>query len=503
MVQRSRRFFHSAASGYVLVGSLALLNLVTVPFALNILGKELFGLCMAVVQAITFMGIFELGVGPSVARFIADYKDDTGNASYCSLFKSVLAAGLVRGALLMGVAWMLANWIRLLFKIPDALGGAFCTLLLINVGVTALSYLLNPFFQLLYAHQRIDLINYSSIAANVAATGALLLALYKGAGIYAYAISAWTVFAVNNSLVVLSAYRLRIIPSLARGRVSFAALKPLMGYAANLVFISMGVQLITFAPTVLVSRILGLGALADWTVGIRIVTLAQQLVARVPSASEPAFWEMYVRGEIPRMKFRLAQVARVATTIASLAGGGIVAANSPFVSVWTSGKVVWPWYYNIGCAFWLLLSAISLTWNTLPGITKRLGVMKYVYLGEGFLMVLPAFLGLRISGLFWVPWWLVCGIVCCRCVHGACRLRADLGVGLRETLTRAAGYLLLFGSSACLGVIAYLAFEGRSPAIHVALSGALYAATACPVAYFFGLPAEARSRLAALLIRSR
>jgi O-antigen/teichoic acid export membrane protein len=494
-MQRSRRFYHSVGSGYLLVASLAVLNLVTVPFALKNLGKEAFGVCMAAMQVMAFASLFQMGVGPSIGRFIADYKDRRDSPEYGSFFKSIWLVTVAQGLILLVASYLLGHFFQSLFRIPAELTADFRRLLILNLSATALGIAVGPVQQLLFAHQRQDIQNYAAIAANLANAGALIVALHQGLGLYSYTVGVWAGVVVSMLANFWAVRRLRLMPVLSCRPVSWALLRPMSGFAGNVLFISMGSQLIALSPTVLVSRVLGMNALADWSVGTRLLTLAQQLVLRMPAASEPAFWEMYSRGEIERFRIRFDHVIGISVATAALVGGGLVAVNSIFVEIWTGGRVMWDWQNDAICALWLVLGTLSYAWNMLPAITKRLGVMKFVYFGEGLLVMAPGLVGARLSGIHWVPCIMVCCLALGRLLYGMLRAQGDLATSCRMALGRIGGAVLLLVAL----VLAAWLWRQVLPGLEIRLRFAVlllgYFVVAAPLAFRFGVPVQHRSDL--------
>jgi O-antigen/teichoic acid export membrane protein len=330
----------------------------------------------------------------------------------------------------------------------------------------------------------------------------LLLGLWRGWGVLSYAAGAWSGFVVQQVCIATLLRRTGFVPRLGGAVFSWRLLKPLAAFAGNVFFISLGTQMIAMAPTVLISRgQLGLQALSDWTVGTRLFGLGQQLVQRVPVASEAAFWEMQVRQEFDRLRERFGTVARMGAVVASFIGGGLVAVNRTFVELWSKGQVSWTLELDCLCAFWLLAVTLSVTWNMVPGIVKRLGAMKYFYFGEGCLVMTPGWLAVRLPHLQWIPGILIFSICACRIVHGATRVCNDLGVSARDLSRWTLIALLSLAINIAFGWCVSVALAGIHNIPRLILSAAFYCAVAAPVSYWIGIPEEAKVRIRAVWTR--
>src|SRR6266404_10000428 len=110
-MSRVRNFLHGIWSGYLLAAVSALLNLITYPIALAALGKPVFGLWNAVMTAVVFTNVFDLGLGPSLARFITDYKDNRDSKAYADFLKTVFLVGLIQGLVFSAAALLFISWV--------------------------------------------------------------------------------------------------------------------------------------------------------------------------------------------------------------------------------------------------------------------------------------------------------------------------------------------------------------------------------------------------------
>lgn len=501
-MNRARNFFHSIWSGYVSVGVASLLNLLTVPFALAALGRPTFGLWSAVMQLTTFTNILDLGLGPSLARFITDFKDNDDTKAYLVFLKSVFFVGLLQAVLFSVVAFGLIGYIPGLMKIPAEESQLFQRLVLLQLGTVALSFPLRPFGQLLYAHQQIAWVNACTTLASIMNAGILLLGLGLGWGIYSCIAATWAAYLTFQAGNIYCVLRLGLLPRLRGAAISLNSLKALAAFASNVFVIVIGLQLIGFAPTLLVTRKLGLPALADWTVGTKLVLFVWQLVQRTSNSSEPIFWEMFTRRELGLLRQRMLDVAMLGALAAATLGAGLVAVNAPFVSLWTSKRVHWQTAVDLVMAVWAVVSIGTILFNMVPAITKQLGAMKFVWLLEGALVAgLAYFPFFPLNAAWQVALVLLLGVSCFRFPYGLFRAWRDLqfpAAVLGRFLARAGSVTLLL---LAVALILRKATSPLAPWLQVAVNALVYGLIALPVAYGLGLPSEPRQRILDVLQR--
>jgi hypothetical protein len=173
----------------------------------------------------------------------------------------------------------------------------------------------------------------------------------------------------------------------------------------------------------------------------------------------------------------------------------LVAINSTFIELWTGGRVVWSSQNDLACAGWLVLGALSYAWNMLPAITKRLGPMKYVYLGEGLLVLSPGLISAPVPGLFWVPWIMVCCLLVGRLAHGLLRLRQDLAMPLKAAVGRLAGVMFLVIVLVGIAWVVLWLCRSFDPRLRLVMLSGAYGFLALPVALGLGVPGSVRAQL--------
>ena len=501
-MSRVRSFFHAIWSGYLLTIVISLVNILTIPIAVAALGKPGYGLWCAVMQLTAFTSIFDLGIGPSMARFFTDYKESHDQRAYADFLKSLFFVGTIQGVLFAIAALCLMPFLPGLMGIAPEQSGPFKLLLMLQFATSALSFPLRPMNQLLFANQQIARLNGCYIGATLINAAVLISGLWLGWGVYSYIAASWASFVVNQSALWIYVVRLRLMPGLREARISFSILKPLGKFSGNVFMTSLGTQLITLAPGLLITRKLGVQALADWTVGTRLLLFAVQLIGRIPNASEPVFWEMFTRQEISRVRQRLLELLLIAGSAAALFGGTIAAVNAPFITVWMASRVHWMTGTDMVLAIWVMVSIAAVVFNMVPGMTKHLGSMKFVYVLEGGLMVGLAYLPFARFQEFWQVAGVLLVFECLfRFPYGLWRTWRDLqipGNVLATALGRAFGVAcLLLG----LAVVLRTASRQWPPLAQVAFNGFVYAVFALPAVYYLSLPVEPRQRILQALQR--
>jgi O-antigen/teichoic acid export membrane protein len=256
-------------------------------------------------------------------------------------------------------------------------------------------------------------------------------------------------------MAVFWSIRHGLLPSLSGLAPDWAILPSLFRFSGNVMLATIGLQLIAIAPAIVINRLLGAAAMGDWSVGTKLLQLGMQLTNRVSNAAEPTLWEIYSRGQTQWCCSRLQQTTQISAVVAAVIGSFVIAINGNFVFLWTGGRVSWPWVNDLIGACLLFVAAMAATWCMLPGITKQLGRMRFVYPTEGLLILALLLVPVLVNNAATVLGGMLASMVLCRLSYGAARCRSDLGKSVGQLIASVRRPLLFW-----LGLLP-LAFAAR------------------------------------------
>jgi O-antigen/teichoic acid export membrane protein len=210
---------------------------------------------------------------------------------------------------------------------------------------------------------------------------------------------------------------LKLLPDARHwGRVSRHHFSEMFNYGKDVFLVSVGTQLIMTSQILVITSTLGEASAAVWGVGLRVYNLLNQLIWRPFDMSGSAFAEMLARGERVRLRDRYRSLATFTFSLAGWTAVSFALCNSLFVTLWTHGKIQWPVLNDWLLAVWMVLSAVVHCHNSFVLLTKRVGVMRYVFFMEGVVFVGGSFLVARWGGLAAI---ITCSILCSTAFSGA------------------------------------------------------------------------------------
>ncbi len=450
-MSRLRFFLHSIASSYVSLASNLVYSVASVPLALHFVTKQEFGLWALMFQIASYLIVIDFGMSPAVARLLIEEKDQPASGAYGSLIQTAVLVNLVQGLLILATGLLLAPFFANLLRIPIEVRPQFNLLVRWQCAITGATFATRLFRNVLYAHQRNDIINHMQAVMFLVQLGVLYVALRAQSGVFS--ILWMNAFALMFSVSVncWSCLKLRLLPPRhAWGRPVWSRFKELFMYSKDVFVIHLGSLLIMATQSVIISRTMGLVAVAVWVVGTKAFAFISQLIYQFYDFSEPAFSEMIVRGEHERLRTRFSGILVISEVIGVVAAVIYASCNSTFVTVWTAGKISWSGWNDVLLDCWLIVTIVVHADNCFTILTKRIGFMRYVYLLEGLVFVIVASLVSRQGGF---PAIIGTSILCSACFsgpYGIKRINAYFGFHFPElelrwlaTTVRVAGIMIL------------------------------------------------------------
>jgi O-antigen/teichoic acid export membrane protein len=282
-----------------------------------------------------------------------------------------------------------------------------------------------------------------------------------------------------------------------------ARFKELFGFGKDLFLIFLGEQLISASQTILISRGLGLEMVAIWSVGTKAFYMVALVTRRILDLSIPPLTEMFVRKEHDQLRDRFKAVTIVSASVSSLAAVLIVACNTPFVTIWTHGKITWTAGKDVLLGVWLIVLCVRHCHANLVAVTKDIRFMRFIFLIEGGVFIVLASLVQRWWGLAGI---IGCSIACNTCISGAYALRRSrecFGISMGEVSwnwLKPTGKELL--ALVLLTFAVYVPTEPLAEWARLLIRGPLLGSLGICVLLRYGLPIELKRELAHRLPQS-
>lgn len=358
-------------------------SLLSVPIALKFLSVDEFGLLMLLQQVGAYFNLVDMGMTAATARILIDHKDRPKETRYGSFILAGGAVCLLQGALILATGWLVAPTIIRAFAInPDHAEVAVYLLRWLAVAF-AIGSVLRIFSSVLYANRRIDLVVLLMSLVPLLGLVLMWIVLSIGLGLRGMA-WAFAVPALAAGLgAAVAVFWLGLMPSRGGWRwPTWGQFKEMFLLGKDMFLITVGNQILEASQLMIVTRTMGLGAAAVWSVSSKLFTLVYQLVTKVEGTAIVFFSEMMVRGEQSRLALRFRHVYQLTAGLAVVALAFVTAVNQPFVTVWAKADLAWSPILGLLLGLVVYLNCVTKCQVDLIIHSKDIRGLRYVYLLE-------------------------------------------------------------------------------------------------------------------------
>jgi O-antigen/teichoic acid export membrane protein len=383
--ERHRRAFLIVTTSFASKGVGAGLGLVSVPLTLGYLGKQEYGLWMALSSLLTWMALSDFGLARGLQNHLAEAygNDDADSAArYMSTAFFALLAVATLIAALFAPALVLVPWERLLRITEPALvrelRPAFAALMFVFLAEFPLSIV----GQAYAAFQRSHIANLFGMGGSVLSITVLIVVIHGRLGL------TWLIIATGGVSVLVTvlnfAYLVRETPALRPrlARVGRGTLHALVGLSTPMLLFQIGSLFINEAQIVLIARRLSIEAVTDWSVFMRVFQVPVAAITLIEAPYAPMLREAFVRGDsrwFRRTFFGLLTTKFLLTVVGS---GALLLAGDPLARLLSNGSVAFGWRVWALGGVALIAGCWNGTYNVLFMAVNRLWLLVAAILGN-------------------------------------------------------------------------------------------------------------------------
>jgi O-antigen/teichoic acid export membrane protein len=406
--ERNRRIALTAVAAAVARGTNILTALISVPLTISYLGAERYGLWMAIISATAVLGFADLGMGNGLLNAVseANGKDDPTMARrYISSAFSMLC--LVACSLAIGF-WIIYPWVpwSKVFNVssPQAMAEAGPTM-----AVFAASFLINlP----LGVVQRVRLGYQEGFSNSVwGAIGGLLGLAGMLTAIHLQAGLPWLVLAITagpivatvlNGVTLFGFQRPEMRPRWTSALDTTS--RSLFNLGIGFLVLQVAAVLTTTSDNIVVAHVLGLNAVAEYAVAVKLFTVVSMILGFVLRPLWPAYAESIARGDIDWLKRTLARTLLIALWLVGSTSLLLVVFGKPIIRWWVGAEMAPPLALLFGLAVFSVISALGNSVAVFLNAARiiRFQVVTALLMGVGSL-VAKIYLGgqLGLPGIIW------------------------------------------------------------------------------------------------------
>ena len=370
----SKRLFKSSTSLVALLISSVVIGLFMMPFLVHSLGDEQYGIWILVGSIIAFYEIMDLGLSSAMQRFlIRAMHGEELEESNISLSNSIaLTTGI---ALIFMLATSIIVFFAPAFTDSETNARTFQITIAILGARAAIQFPLFPYYGVLLAHYRQDVIGYIQLLSLYSRTALTILFVTNGHGIITIAIISSLTQIAGSILIV--AYSKKLSPEIG---FSFKHLKlekfSEYYHYGKYVFATKLAQKIKFSlDNSVVAATVGLSAVTHYTIAVTLVKYFGNLIGSVFGVISPLLHKYHKLNQWDNLREIFLITTEVTTLTSVMIGGAMITLGDQFIFLWIGTG-----YEDVFLAL-LILSASAIIINIQQPIDLILyAIAKHKYL---------------------------------------------------------------------------------------------------------------------------
>ena len=310
-------------------------GLVVTPIIVGALGTEQFGIWALIGSILGFIGLLDLGIGPSIIRFAAEQRGRDAREETSELASTAFAIYLVLALVATLLAFALAWLLPLVVEISDQYVHAAQVAVLITIGAFVIRFPLGLFSVLLAGQQRYDVLNIGNLLAAVLYFGLTVVVLYVADG-GLVALALISVVAAAFRLLLPLFWLRREIPDLKlrRSLVTGRQAKELLSFSSRNMLIQVASKVVVSTDVIVVGVIFGSVAAGVYGIPAKLFAIAYIVGIASTTLLFPLLSELEGADDRERQERYLLSGVRLGVAVVVAVGLPLVLLPDNFLEAW-------------------------------------------------------------------------------------------------------------------------------------------------------------------------
>jgi len=384
-MERHRRILLNTSSNFLARGFSLAVNLFIIRLVLERLGKEEYGLWVAITAFVMWTTLLDFGILNGLVNAISEAygrEDRDAVITYVStaFFSLVLVAaglGIALGLAAGHVDWSAIFSARGVVDSGKLRWSVIAALAPLIVGI--------PFSivrQIYASFQKTYVSNIFLMLAALLTLAAVNVSLALGAGL------PWLVLAAGVGAPLMSLLNLGYLLALdmpwlkpRMRRISMAGMRRLLKSSTPLFLFQLGALLVNYSQPLLLAYLTSYAVVADYSLLLRLFGLLSSIIVLSTSSFFPAFREAYERGDRDWVRKNFFRLAAIRLVLAGSLGLALVIAGNAVLRAWLGNDAV-----SFLWRIWLLLAILLIgsSWGT--AFSDLLTIMDRIWIQVGFVL---------------------------------------------------------------------------------------------------------------------
>jgi O-antigen/teichoic acid export membrane protein len=362
----------TAVAGYAAMFSSMVVGLFSVPMALHFLSNEEFGLWNVMGQSLGYLLLLDFGVSSSASRLLVGPMRSGNEAELGSWWTVLIMILISQAILVLAVGWLGRDFIVQFFDLSESLRPATELLWGGLIVVNAIQLPFRAYTGVIYCQDRWYIMHLATIVSswvNLLLFAGFLMAGYRTT---AYLLASASSVACNIILWKLavrqSKLNLRFHPRL----FSAAKLKKLFGFSSGVFLVMIAAQIAGMSQSIIIGKVLGIGAVAAFVVSCKSSTVVFQLTRRAFDAFNPRWLQLYVDGKSEIVCQQWRQLMHWWIPIGVFGALGILILNRSFSMLYGGCENHEGRLFDLMRALWILLQTFLLSMNFIFPLSSKI-----------------------------------------------------------------------------------------------------------------------------------
>nr|WP_321297254.1 oligosaccharide flippase family protein [uncultured Sphaerochaeta sp.] len=350
---RVRKVSINAATNYFRFFFTMVVSFWLIPFIINNLGAEAYGLWNLSFSIIGFFSLLDFGFGLGVVKWTGE-TSATGEIDYRNHMLStifyVYVSIAVGGMLLLGI---FSFFYPTLFSIDSGVAPeAVAVLLILGIRSLVIQIPLSLFKGALFGQQEIHLTNIIQILGTMIYALTVWIALSMGKGIVWLASMNCLAFLIENLAYVYFAYRnvkgLRLSPKLVRKK----DFREAMGFSIYSFLTTIAGLVLFQTDAIIIQLFFGLELVGFYAVAIKVTEYAFLLTKQLVNVLTPLISELKAKQETDTIRYLLIDLSKYIMATGFLIAGSVYVFGEDLLVLWVGES-----YAAVTVPLWLLITS--------------------------------------------------------------------------------------------------------------------------------------------------
>ena len=316
-----------------------LVGILLSPFIVHRLGDSAFGIWVLIFSITGYYGMFDLGIRSSIVRYVSKFTATNETEKLAKHVNTSLFTYTVMGLLAMMVTVALAASVDRLFRVPPALQTQARWLMLMAGGSVALGFPLGVFGGMLDGMQRFYITNWTGILSTLLRAALIVYVLYHGYGLLMVAAITVGLPILTSILRGVMVFRMLPLP-IGLKYVDRESFKQMAHYSATTMIVIIAAQLRFRTDELVVGSMISATAVTFFTIGVRPVDYAQQLVTSLAQIFVPMSSQSEAVGNLDRVRKLYVAGNRACAFIIFPIAAVLLILGKSVIAVWMGSRYV-------------------------------------------------------------------------------------------------------------------------------------------------------------------